>query len=174
MSAIVSAVRHQYRQRVSEGDASVTPSDDVSMTSVVLDNCDVSVMSSADVSMVTGRSLKFVLARLNSSELRLRRMASSNLICETQPWKDLKAHLDEIKNKHLRNLMSDTERCKSMMLEFDNLFLDYSRQCATTDTIDKLLKLAEDLYIHVGWPLYRKYGHAFEALKLIVTDRDSM
>ncbi|KAK1389342.1 Glucose-6-phosphate isomerase, cytosolic 1 [Heracleum sosnowskyi] len=70
-------------------------------------------------------------------------MASSTLICETQPWKDLKAHLDEIKNTHLRNLMSDTERCKSMMLEFDNLFLDYSRQCATTDTIDKLLKLAE-------------------------------
>ncbi|XP_063935340.1 glucose-6-phosphate isomerase, cytosolic 2B isoform X2 [Daucus carota subsp. sativus] len=70
-------------------------------------------------------------------------MASSTLICETQPWKDLKAHLDDIKNTHLRNLMSDTDRCKSMMLEFDNLFLDYSRQCATTDTIDKLLKLAE-------------------------------
>ncbi|XP_068648714.1 eukaryotic translation initiation factor 2 subunit alpha homolog isoform X2 [Aristolochia californica] len=32
----------------------------------------------------------------------------------------------------------------------------------------------EDLYIHVGWPLYRKYGHAFEAFKLIVTDRDSV
>ncbi|XP_074357091.1 glucose-6-phosphate isomerase, cytosolic 1-like [Apium graveolens] len=70
-------------------------------------------------------------------------MASSTLICETQPWKDLKAHLDDIKNTHLRNLMSDTERCKSMMLEFDNLFVDYSRQCATADTIDKLLKLAE-------------------------------
>uniref|UniRef100_A0A1D1XQK6 Eukaryotic translation initiation factor 2 subunit alpha n=2 Tax=Magnoliopsida TaxID=3398 RepID=A0A1D1XQK6_9ARAE len=32
----------------------------------------------------------------------------------------------------------------------------------------------EDLYIHVGWPLYRKYGHAFEAFKLIVTDPDSI
>ncbi|XP_042506991.1 eukaryotic translation initiation factor 2 subunit alpha homolog [Macadamia integrifolia] len=32
----------------------------------------------------------------------------------------------------------------------------------------------EDLYIHVGWPLYRKYGHAFEAFKLIVTDPDSV
>ncbi|RVX22755.1 Eukaryotic translation initiation factor 2 subunit alpha-like [Vitis vinifera] len=31
-----------------------------------------------------------------------------------------------------------------------------------------------DLYIHVGWPLYRKYGHAFEAFKLIVTDPDSV
>ncbi|CAN6462419.1 unnamed protein product [Victoria cruziana] len=32
----------------------------------------------------------------------------------------------------------------------------------------------EDLYIHVGWPLYRKYGHAFEAFKLIVSDPDSI
>nr|XP_043629708.1 eukaryotic translation initiation factor 2 subunit alpha homolog [Erigeron canadensis] len=32
----------------------------------------------------------------------------------------------------------------------------------------------EDLYIHVGWPLYRKYGHAFEAFKCIVNDPDSV
>nr|GMC94293.1 eukaryotic translation initiation factor 2 subunit alpha homolog [Ipomoea batatas] len=32
----------------------------------------------------------------------------------------------------------------------------------------------EDLYIHVGWPLYRKYGHAFEAFKLVVNDPDSV
>ncbi|GMP23487.1 hypothetical protein CsSME_00001067 [Camellia sinensis var. sinensis] len=31
-----------------------------------------------------------------------------------------------------------------------------------------------DLYIHVGWPLYRKYGHAFEAFKSIVNDPDSV
>ncbi|ONK79267.1 uncharacterized protein A4U43_C01F4640 [Asparagus officinalis] len=32
----------------------------------------------------------------------------------------------------------------------------------------------EDLYVHVGWPLYRKYGHAFEAFKVIVTDPDTV
>ncbi|KAI0524366.1 hypothetical protein KFK09_003733 [Dendrobium nobile] len=32
----------------------------------------------------------------------------------------------------------------------------------------------EDLYIHIGWPLYRKFGHAFEAFKLIVSDPDSV
>uniref|UniRef100_A0A5B6ZUA0 Putative eukaryotic translation initiation factor 2 subunit alpha-like n=1 Tax=Davidia involucrata TaxID=16924 RepID=A0A5B6ZUA0_DAVIN len=32
----------------------------------------------------------------------------------------------------------------------------------------------EDLYIHVAWPLYRKYGHAFEAFKLVVSDPDSV
>ena len=25
----------------------------------------------------------------------------------------------------------------------------------------------QDLYIHVGWPLYRKYGHAFEVRLLL-------
>ncbi|KAL9234750.1 hypothetical protein vseg_009581 [Gypsophila vaccaria] len=32
----------------------------------------------------------------------------------------------------------------------------------------------EDLYVRIGWPLYRKYGHAFEAFKTIVTDPDSV
>lgn len=30
----------------------------------------------------------------------------------------------------------------------------------------------EDLYVHVGWPLYKRYGHAFEAFKQIVMDPD--
>ncbi|CAJ2644106.1 eukaryotic translation initiation factor 2 subunit alpha-like protein [Trifolium pratense] len=32
----------------------------------------------------------------------------------------------------------------------------------------------EDLYVHIGWPLYRKYGHAFEAFKLVVNDPDTI
>ncbi|PPD80550.1 hypothetical protein GOBAR_DD22520 [Gossypium barbadense] len=70
-------------------------------------------------------------------------MASTTLICDTQPWKDLKAHTEDIKKTHLRDLMNDKERCESMMVEFDGMFLDYSRQCATLETIDKLYKLAE-------------------------------
>ncbi|KAE9457050.1 hypothetical protein C3L33_11042, partial [Rhododendron williamsianum] len=77
-------------------------------------------------------------------------MASSTLICDTEQWKDLKAHVDDIKKTHLRELMSDTERCNSMMVydtllnfEFDGILLDYSRQCATLETMDKLFKLAE-------------------------------
>ncbi|KAG4969182.1 hypothetical protein JHK82_034895 [Glycine max] len=26
-----------------------------------------------------------------------------------------------------------------------------------------------ELYIHIGWPLYRKYGHAFEVTKVVPT-----
>ncbi|GAB4860238.1 hypothetical protein Ancab_011717 [Ancistrocladus abbreviatus] len=32
----------------------------------------------------------------------------------------------------------------------------------------------EDLYVRIGWPLYRKYGHAFEAFKTVVADPDSL
>ncbi|KAK8939011.1 hypothetical protein KSP39_PZI011034 [Platanthera zijinensis] len=32
----------------------------------------------------------------------------------------------------------------------------------------------EDIYVHIGWPLYRKFGHAFEAFKVIVSDPDSV
>ncbi|KAI4385643.1 hypothetical protein MLD38_003639 [Melastoma candidum] len=32
----------------------------------------------------------------------------------------------------------------------------------------------EHLYANIGWPLYRKYGHAFEAFKVVVTDPDSV
>nr|P29333.1 RecName: Full=Glucose-6-phosphate isomerase, cytosolic 2A; Short=GPI; AltName: Full=PGI3; Short=PGI; AltName: Full=Phosphoglucose isomerase; AltName: Full=Phosphohexose isomerase; Short=PHI [Clarkia lewisii]CAA45616.1 glucose-6-phosphate isomerase [Clarkia lewisii]CAA61565.1 glucose-6-phosphate isomerase [Clarkia lewisii] len=74
-------------------------------------------------------------------------MATPALISETEAWKDLKAHLEGIKRTHLRELMGDTERCQSMMVEFDNIFLDYSRQQASPDTINKLYKLAEAAHL---------------------------
>ncbi|CAN1163666.1 Glucose-6-phosphate isomerase, cytosolic [Linum perenne] len=70
-------------------------------------------------------------------------MAPSALICDTLPWKDLKAHVEDIKKRHLRELLSDSDRCKQMLLEFDGITLDYSRQQATLETLNKLQKLAE-------------------------------
>ncbi|KAJ3704896.1 hypothetical protein LUZ61_008601 [Rhynchospora tenuis] len=43
------------------------------------------------------------------------------------------------------------------------------RHVAETLSID-----LEELYTTIGWPLYSKYGHAYEAFKLIVTDPDSI
>lgn len=74
-------------------------------------------------------------------------MATSALICNTEPWADLKAHVESIKKTHLRDLMNDEERCKSMIVEFDGMVLDYSRQRARQDTIDKLLALAEAAHL---------------------------
>nr|BAC11915.1 cytosolic phosphoglucose isomerase [Arabidopsis halleri subsp. gemmifera]BAC77718.1 cytosolic phosphoglucose isomerase [Arabidopsis halleri subsp. gemmifera] len=71
-------------------------------------------------------------------------MASSTaLISDTEAWKDLKGHVEDIKKTHLRDLMTDANRCQSMMMEFDGLLLDYSRQRATVETVDKLLNLAK-------------------------------
>ncbi|KAG6494648.1 hypothetical protein ZIOFF_042408 [Zingiber officinale] len=70
-------------------------------------------------------------------------MASASLISDTEPWKDLKEHVNEINKTHLRDLLNDVERSQSMMVENDGIILDYSRQRARLDTIDKLFKLAE-------------------------------
>ncbi|KAF7830917.1 eukaryotic translation initiation factor 2 subunit alpha-like protein [Senna tora] len=50
------------------------------------------------------------------------------------------------------------------------------RHVAETENIDleRVCVNCEELYVHIGWPLYRKYGHAFEAFKIIVTDPDSV
>ncbi|KOM27062.1 hypothetical protein LR48_Vigan393s000600 [Vigna angularis] len=70
-------------------------------------------------------------------------MSSSTLICDTQPWKELEAHAVDVKKTHLRDLLSDEERSRSMVVEFDGILLDYSRQLATLETREKLFKLAE-------------------------------
>jgi len=35
-------------------------------------------------------------------------------------------------------------------------------------------KKMEDLYVQFGWPLYQKYGHAYDAFKIAITDPDSI
>lgn len=70
-------------------------------------------------------------------------MASSTLISDTQQWKELKAHVEDIKKSHLRDLLSNEERSRSMLVEFDGILLDYSRQQATLETREKLFQLAE-------------------------------
>lgn len=95
-------------------------------------------------------------------------MGSSTLICDTQPWKDLKAHVEDIKKTHLRELMSDVDRCKSMMVESDGILLDYSRQCATLETFDKLFKLAE------GALLKQKVNSMFSGERINSTENRSV
>ncbi|KAJ7958040.1 Glucose-6-phosphate isomerase [Quillaja saponaria] len=70
-------------------------------------------------------------------------MASSTLISGTEAWADLKSHVEDIKKTHLRDLLSDAGRCQSMTVEHDGILLDYSRQQATLETLEKLFKLSE-------------------------------
>ncbi|KAH9692933.1 glucose-6-phosphate isomerase [Citrus sinensis] len=63
-------------------------------------------------------------------------MASSTLICDTEPWKDLKVNCFFL-------LFCRNEYSELRMQEFDGILLDYSRQNATLKTMDKLYQLAE-------------------------------
>lgn len=95
-------------------------------------------------------------------------MASSPLIFETEPWKDLRAHVEDIEKTHLRDLMSDTERCKSMMVEFDGILLDYSRQRTNLDTLNKLHSLAEAAH------LKEKINRMFNGERINITENRSV
>ncbi len=64
---------------------------------------------------------------------------------ETQAWQALKAHYEEIKGAHLRQLFADdSARADSFSAEGAGLFLDYSKNRLTAKTIQLLLQLAKE------------------------------
>ena len=59
-------------------------------------------------------------------------------------WKALEAHYQKIRDQHLRRLFADDpNRGKRFTLEAAGIYLDYSKNCVTDDTIRLLLELAE-------------------------------
>ncbi len=66
-------------------------------------------------------------------------------INELPVWKDLEAHYREVRELHLRELFSeDPERGMRMTAEGAGLYLDYSKNRITGETLKLLLRLAED------------------------------
>ena len=62
-----------------------------------------------------------------------------------QAWKDLQTHHKKVKELHLRQLFAeDPERGTLMTAEAVGLFLDYSKNRITTETLKLLIKLAEE------------------------------
>lgn len=68
---------------------------------------------------------------------------NSQLVSSSKEWKRLKDHQEKIEKTHLRDLLKDKERCDSFFAEYDGVYVDYSRNRATQETIDLLLELAE-------------------------------
>lgn len=65
------------------------------------------------------------------------------LITNSKAWKDLFIHKDDV--PHLRNLFAeDPNRGDKMTAEIDGLFLDYSKNRITEQTLVLLFKLAEE------------------------------
>lgn len=74
----------------------------------------------------------------------LPKQKGEQLVSSTPEWKRLQRHaIETIEPSHLRDLMQDTERCDAMYAEHDGVYLDYSRQRVTLETMDLLFDLAE-------------------------------
>src|SRR5215470_8882671 len=66
-------------------------------------------------------------------------------LAERQAWKGLKAHHEKIRELHLRQLFADDpKRGHRMAVEALGLYLDYSKNRVTDETLKLLLQLAEE------------------------------
>ena len=64
---------------------------------------------------------------------------------ETSAWKALQSHFEEIQNVHLRTLFAeDSNRGERLSLEAAGLYLDYSKNRITDETLKLLLNLANE------------------------------
>jgi glucose-6-phosphate isomerase len=60
-------------------------------------------------------------------------------------WKALRAHYKEVREVHLRELFADDpKRSERLTAEAAGLFLDYSKNRVTSETLDLLIRLAEE------------------------------
>jgi len=63
----------------------------------------------------------------------------------TEAWKKLKEHHQDIKNRHMRDwFVEDAGRFDKMHIEWKDLLVDYSKNRMSDETLELLLKLAEE------------------------------
>ena len=76
-----------------------------------------------------------------------KRMAATHLVPlgDRAAWKALQAHFAQIQSKHLRELFAaDPGRGERFTAEADGIFLDYSKNRVTDETLKLLVQLAEE------------------------------
>ncbi|MTE26245.1 glucose-6-phosphate isomerase [Winogradskyella ouciana] len=65
---------------------------------------------------------------------------------QTESWKKLEEHFETIKSKHLRELFAvDPNRANDLTLKWDDFYVDFSKNRITSETLDLLLQLANDV-----------------------------
>ncbi|MCP4110097.1 MAG: glucose-6-phosphate isomerase [Desulfobacteraceae bacterium] len=65
---------------------------------------------------------------------------------ETEAWSKLNEHFEQMKSLHMRDLFaSDKDRFNKFSISFNDIFLDYSKNIITSDTIKLLLDLADEV-----------------------------
>jgi glucose-6-phosphate isomerase len=71
-------------------------------------------------------------------------MASAEPLTRRPAWKALEAHHEKVRGLHLRRLFAeDPERGERMTAEDVGIYLDYSKNRITDETLELLLQLAE-------------------------------
>ena len=66
-------------------------------------------------------------------------------LTERPAWRDLEDHFKKVRDLHLRQLFaSDAERGKRLTAEGAGIYLDYSKNRITDETIKLLVHLAEE------------------------------
>ncbi|MBN2038463.1 MAG: glucose-6-phosphate isomerase [Spirochaetes bacterium] len=64
----------------------------------------------------------------------------------TKAWSNLNNHFSEMKNRHMKDLFKeDSERFNKFSLQFNDIFLDYSKNILTEKTVNLLLDLAGEV-----------------------------
>ncbi|XP_062151297.1 eukaryotic translation initiation factor 2 subunit alpha homolog [Alnus glutinosa] len=126
----------------------------------------------AYVSLLEYNNIEGMILFSELSRRRIRSVSSLIKVGRIEPVMVLRVDKDKgyIDLSKRRVSEEDIQTCEERYNK-SKLVHSIMRHVAETMGID-----LEDLYIHVGWPLYRnrKYGHAFEAFKIIVTDPDSV
>jgi glucose-6-phosphate isomerase len=65
---------------------------------------------------------------------------------ETQSWKNLVDHFEETKCVHMKDLFADDpDRFKKYSIRFNDIFIDYSKNIITEETLKLLLELADEV-----------------------------
>src|SRR5271166_1308475 len=71
--------------------------------------------------------------------------SQSRLVNECPAWKNLERHYQKLRDVHLRQLFADDPaRGERMTATAAGVFLDYSKNRITDDTVDLLVALAEE------------------------------
>lgn len=126
--------------------------------------------SGAYVSLLEYNNIEGMILFSELSRRRIRSISSLIKVGRIEPVMVLRVDKEKgyIDLSKRRVSEEDIQACEERFNK-SKLVHSIMRHVAETMKID-----LEDLYIHVGWPLYRKHGHAFEAFKLVVNDPDSV
>ena len=70
---------------------------------------------------------------------------------ETSAWKELLAHQTDMKNIQMKELFKENpDRFEKMSIQFDEILFDYSKNIITEETLEKLLKLADECQVKIA------------------------